>query len=215
MLVFLDLGRCVSIPNEMPHGLVVEKNQRGADFEHPVGGMVGCEPSLCWKSNYQMNIICKSPTEKLTEQFWDVNPWDGKMSVLCGLGDAQPGQGRGKWNISTVSAQVLGENKTGLILQPSSSKLITVANWMFCSSLKKAFTSLSFQCRTYCPSPETIWNQTTMESVVLPLQVRTLIRSSLSLSSPAEAVPKAHFHLQKPYQKPNVSLPNATAVGYL
>ena len=45
--VFLDLGRCVSIPNEMPHGLVVEKNERGAEFEHPVGGMVGCEPSLC------------------------------------------------------------------------------------------------------------------------------------------------------------------------
>ena len=57
-----------------------------------------------------MNIICKSPTEKLTEQFWDVEPWDGKMSVLCGLGGAQPGEGRGKWNISTISAQVLGEN---------------------------------------------------------------------------------------------------------
>ena len=53
-----------------------------------------------------MNIVCKSPTEKLTEQFWDVDPWDGKMSVLCGLGSAQPGQGRGKWNISTISAQV-------------------------------------------------------------------------------------------------------------
>ena len=53
-----------------------------------------------------MNIVCKSPTEKLTEQFWDVDPWDGKMSVLCGLGNAQPGQGRGKWNISTISAQV-------------------------------------------------------------------------------------------------------------
>ena len=46
-LMFLDLGRCVSIPNEMPHGLVVEKSQQGADFEHPVGGMVGFAPSLC------------------------------------------------------------------------------------------------------------------------------------------------------------------------
>ena len=46
-LVFSDLGRCVSIPNEMPHGLVVEKNPRGAEFEHPVGGMVGSAPSLC------------------------------------------------------------------------------------------------------------------------------------------------------------------------
>ena len=42
----------------------------------------------------------------MIEQFWDVNPWDDKMSVLCGLGSAQSGQGRGKWNISTISAQV-------------------------------------------------------------------------------------------------------------
>ena len=47
IVMLLDLGRCVSIPNEMPHGLVVEKSERGADFEHPVGGMVGCAPSLC------------------------------------------------------------------------------------------------------------------------------------------------------------------------
>ena len=52
-----------------------------------------------------MNIVCDSPTEKLTEQIWDLEPWDGKMSVLCGLGNAQPGEGRGKWNISTISAQ--------------------------------------------------------------------------------------------------------------
>ena len=52
-----------------------------------------------------MNIVCDSPTEKLTEQIWDLEPWDGKMSVLCGLGNALPGEGRGKWNISTISAQ--------------------------------------------------------------------------------------------------------------
>ena len=36
-----DLGRCSSIPNEMPYGLVVETNDRGPDYEYPVGGMVG------------------------------------------------------------------------------------------------------------------------------------------------------------------------------
>ena len=53
-----------------------------------------------------MNIVCDSPTEKFNEQFWDVNPWDDKMSVLCGLGSAQPGEGKGKWNMSTISVKV-------------------------------------------------------------------------------------------------------------
>ena len=60
-----------------------------------------------------MNIVCKSPTEKMREQFWDVEPWDNKMSVLCGLGGARPGLGQGKWNISTISAQV---EKTRLVI---------------------------------------------------------------------------------------------------
>ena len=82
----------------------------------------------------------------------------------------------------------------GGILQSSPYKLIKVVNCIFClscCSLKKAHTFLPTQCRTYCPSPELIWNLTTMESVVLPLQVTTLIQSSLSLSSPAEALPEA------------------------
>ena len=101
-----DLGRCSSIPNEMPYGLVVETNDQGPEYEYPVGGMVGLLIVQYLKSKSpQMNIVCDSPTEKLTEQIWDLEPWDGKMSVLCGLGNALPGEGRGKWNISTISAQ--------------------------------------------------------------------------------------------------------------
>ena len=33
---------------------------------------------------------------------------------------------------------------------------------------------ISFQCRTYCPSPEILWNQTTMASTTLPLEVDSL-----------------------------------------
>ena len=50
---FLDLGRCVSIPNEMPHGLTVEKTQRGAEYEHPVGGMVGLDQLFVEKQRMQ------------------------------------------------------------------------------------------------------------------------------------------------------------------
>ena len=53
LLVFLDLGRCVSIPNEMPHGLTVEKTQRGAEYEHPVGGMVGLDQLFVEKQRMQ------------------------------------------------------------------------------------------------------------------------------------------------------------------
>ena len=41
MISVLDLGRCFSIPPSMPHGLVVEKHERGDENEYPVGGMVG------------------------------------------------------------------------------------------------------------------------------------------------------------------------------
>ena len=71
------------------------------------GWWVLADKDLPWKSNNcQMNIVCDSPTEKFNEQFWDVNPWDDKMSVLCGLGSAQPGEGKGKWNMSTISVKV-------------------------------------------------------------------------------------------------------------
>ena len=152
-----DLGRCSSIPNEMPYGLVVETNDQGPEYEYPVGGMVGLLIVQYLKSKSpQMNIVCDSPTEKLTEQIWDLEPWDGKMSVLCGLGNALPGEGRGKWNISTISAQAT----TSCFFQPSSIPLFLFF--------------ISFQCRTYCPSPEILWNQTTMASTTLPLEVDSL-----------------------------------------
>ena len=112
----------------MPYGLVVETNDQGPEYEYPVGGMVGLLIVQYLKSKSpQMNIVCDSPTEKLTEQIWDLEPWDGKMSVLCGLGNALPGEGRGKWNISTISAQAT----TSCFFQPSSIPLFLFFFYLF------------------------------------------------------------------------------------
>ena len=115
---------------------------------------------------------------------WSCNTWKAKVRrwTLCATPRRRSWRSRsGTWSRGTARCRcsvawatrcrgrggASGTSPPYLLRQPHHVSFSHHQSHYFCFFI-------SFQCRTYCPSPEILWNQTTMASTTLPLEVDSL-----------------------------------------